>query len=181
VINSKETLVTSSGIIRNRSIPRVGVVSASSLHDDLFEDCLNHGIDLSWESFIEETTQRLKDENPHLDDTEIESLLENETECVQFDSRRFLLGAWIKDASGQYVIDKTGKSGNFALTYNTETNTVCVEWSTLTTQCNNTSPCYVMAECFFSEVFFSRTKHLVIHSHFGRHHNPRHCVYYGLS
>ena len=145
---NNDTLITSSGIIRNRSIPRVGVVNASSLYDDLFQDCVNYGIDLSWESFIEETTERLKSENPYASETDIDSMLENEKacKCVEFDSHCFLLGALIKNASGQYEIDKTGKSGNFALTYNTETNIVCVEWSTLTKPCNNTSPCYVMAD-----------------------------------
>lgn len=143
---NNDTLITSSGIIRNRSIPRVGVVNASSLYDDLFQDCLNDGIDLSWESFIEETTERLKSENPYASETDIDAMLENETECVEFDSRCFLLGAWVKDDNGQYFIDKTGKSGNFALTYNTETDIVCVEWSLYTMPCNNTSPCYQMAD-----------------------------------
>ncbi len=143
---NNDTLITSSGIIRNRSIARVGVVNASSLYDDLFQDCLNDGIDLSWEDYLAETESRLKVDNPGLDDLEIDSLMEEETQCAEVDSHSFLLGAWVKDDNGQYSIDNTGKSGNFALTYNTETDIVCVEWSTITVQCNNTSPCYVMAD-----------------------------------
>lgn len=140
-----DTLITSSGIIRNRSKPRVGVISANSLYDDLYQDCLDHGIDLSWLDFRDETLDRLRAENPDMDETDLDELLDSETQDACFDSHQFLLGAWVK-VNGQYEIDKTGKSGSYALTYNTETNTVCVEWSELTTPCRNTSPCYVMAD-----------------------------------
>ena len=143
---SNETLVTSSGVIRNRSIPRIGIINASSLYDDLFQDCLNDGIDLSWESFVEETTEQVKADNPGLNETELDALIELATQDSEFDSHSFLLGAWVKDTNGQYSIDKSGNNGNYALSYNTETGIVCVEWSTLTKPCNNTSPCYVMAD-----------------------------------
>ena len=135
---NNDTLITSSGIIRNRSIARVGVVNASSLYDDLFQDCLNEGIDLVWEEYREELLARgLEEDTPEW---------YKETDNCSLETHNFLLGAWLEASNGEYYIDKSGQSGNFALTYNTETNIVCVEWSTLTTQCNNTSPCYVMAD-----------------------------------
>ena len=54
-MNNINTLNTSSGIIKNRQSPRVGVINASSLSFDLFEECLNHGIDLTFESFRDDT------------------------------------------------------------------------------------------------------------------------------
>ncbi len=141
-----ETIVTSSGVIRNRSLPRVGVINASSLYDDLFQDCLNDGIDLSWLSFETDTIERLKSEFPDLDDSDISELFEKESQHVEFDSHSFLLGAWVKDSEGDYCIDITGANGNYALVYNTESGSVSVEWSTETVWCNNTSPCYVMAD-----------------------------------
>jgi hypothetical protein len=141
-----DTLITSSGIIKNRYVPRVGVVNAGSLYNELFEDCINDGIDLTWESYKDETMTRLMNDNPDLDDFAIEELFETESDCVDFDSRTFLLGAWIKNENGNYVIDRSGKSGSYALEYNTGTDTVCVEWSQITKPCGNTSPCYVMAD-----------------------------------
>jgi hypothetical protein len=141
-----DTLVTSSGVIRNRSIPRVGIVNASSLYDDLFQDCLSDGIDLDWIDIVDETTERLKSENPELDDTDISEMVDSELQDFDRDSYCFLLGAWIKGKDGQYLIDKTGNSGSYALSYNTESGMVCVEWSQLTKKCMNTSPCYVMSD-----------------------------------
>lgn len=46
-----ETIVTSSGIIRNRSKPRVGIIGASALYAELYDDCITSGIDLTWEDF----------------------------------------------------------------------------------------------------------------------------------
>ena len=143
---SSEILVTSSGIIKNRSKPRSGIVNASSLYRELFEDCMSHGIDLSWESYIDETLARLKSENPDMDDSDIDQLLCNEAEHVEFDSRVFLLGAWVKGKDGKYSIDKSGKNGDYALEYNTGSGIVSVEWSILTKPCQNTSPCYVMSD-----------------------------------
>jgi hypothetical protein len=134
---SNETLVTSSGVIRNRSIPRVGIINASSLYDDLFQDCLNEGIDLVWEEYREELLARgLEEDTPEW---------YKETDNCSLETHNFLLGAWIKDTNGQYSIDKSGKSGDYALSYNTETGIVCVEWSLYTMPCNNTSPCYVLS------------------------------------
>lgn len=136
----------SSGVIRNRSKPRVGIVSASSLYGDLFQDCLNDGIDLDWIEIYEDTEKRLKSENPDIDECDLSDLVSDELQDFDRDSYRFLLGAWIKDSSGQYVIDKSGASGNYALEYNTNSGIVCVEWSLFSKRCNNTSPCYVMAD-----------------------------------
>lgn len=140
-----ETLITSSGIIRNRSKPRIGVINARSLYSELIDDCFNDGIDLTYESMKEETEEQIREENPNLDDMAIEQLVNESLEMVEFDSHVFLLGAWIKE-NNQYVIDETGKNGEWAIEYNTGTGIVCVEWSQLTKQCNNTSPCYVMAD-----------------------------------
>ena len=142
----KDTLVTSSGVIRNRFKPRIGIVSANSLNSDFFDDCFHNGIDLSWESYVEETVERLKDENPGMDEVELDQLLDRETQDAEFDSHTYLLGAWVKNSKGQYEIDRTGKRGQFALSYNTDSNIVSVEWSVITKACGNTSPCFVMAD-----------------------------------
>lgn len=131
---NNDTLITSSGIIRNHSIPRVGIVNASSLYDNLFQDCLNDGIDLTYEEF----------ELSLCDLSEEEA--EKAMDSAEFDSHTFLLGAWIKDVDGSYVPDITGKNGSFALVYNTDSNIVSVKWSQFTKECNNTSPCYFMAD-----------------------------------
>ena len=141
---NKDTLVTSSGVIRNRFKPRTGIVNAHSLYPELLEDCLNRGIDLTWESYKDDRLAELTSENPNLDETEINDLFDND--CIELDSRVFLYGAWVKNDVGQYEIDKTGASGSFALEYNTESGIVCVEWSLETTPCRNTSPCYVMSD-----------------------------------
>jgi hypothetical protein len=142
---NRDTLVTSSGIVRNRSKPRTGIVSSNSLYGELFDDCINRGIDLTWETFREERMAELTLENPELDETEIQDLFENDS-GMELDSHVFLLGAWVKNSQGMYEIDKTGASGSFALEYNTETGNVCVEWSIEIIKCGNTSPCYVMSD-----------------------------------
>jgi len=142
-----DTLVTSSGIIKNRFKPRTGIVSAHSLYPDLFTDCLNRGIDLTWESFRNDLAFDIDRRYPDLDADAKDALFESESELIELDSRVFLYGAWVRNVTtGKYEIDKTGASGSFALEYNTETGIVCVEWSTETMLCGNTSPCYVMAD-----------------------------------
>lgn len=143
---NNETIVTSSGVIRNRSKPRSGIVSARSLYSELIDDCFDRGIDLSYESWRDEVMTRLMTENPDLDDDAIDDLFTIENDTIELESRTFLLGAWVKNSKGKYEIDRTGKHGSYALEYNTESEIVCVEWSTLTVECNNTSPCYVMAD-----------------------------------
>lgn len=141
-----DTLITSSGIIRNRSKPRVGIVNASSLYHELLDDCFANGIDLSYESYKDETMTQLMNDNPELDDFAIEELFETESQNLELDSRVFLLGAWVKNSEGQYEIDKTGENGSYALEYNLESGIVSVEWSQFVTEYRNTSPCYVMAD-----------------------------------
>lgn len=141
-----DTLITSSGIIKNRFNPRSGVINANSLYDDFFQDCLNSGIDLTYESLRDETLGQIREENPELDDSELNDLVNESMEMVEFDFHVFLLGAWVKNTNGQYEIDKSGKSGKYALEYNTETGIVCVEWAQMTKWCSNTSQCYVMAD-----------------------------------
>jgi len=144
-INS-ETIVTSSGVIRNRSKPRSGIVNARSLYSELIDDCFNRGIDLSYESWRDEVMARLVAENPDLDDDAIDDLFTIENDDIELESRTFLLGAWVKNSQGQYEIDRTGKHGSYALEYDTENGIVCVEWSILVTECGNTSPCYIMSD-----------------------------------
>ena len=145
-MNNNNTLVTSSGIIKNRLAPRVGVISAYRLFDELFDECVQRGTDLTFEEYRTETIARLKAEHPSLDDSDLDDLFDSESECVDFDTRTFLLGAWVKGPDGTYSIDKSGARGTYALTYNTGTNTVCVEWGVKTVLCGHTSPCYVMAD-----------------------------------
>lgn len=83
-MTDNETLVTTSGIVRNRSKPRVGIVNASSLYDDLFQDCLNDGIDLTWEEYKEDFISRIKSENPNKDESEIDELFERESQGMDF-------------------------------------------------------------------------------------------------
>ena len=134
-----ETLVTSSGVIKNRSKPRVGIVNANSLYCELFDDCIQSGIDLTWEEFDDEMNRRIERGEISIDDAQ------DEMEWAEFDSKTYLLGAWVKNDAGKYEIDKTGASGSYALEYNTSNGIVSVEWSELTQLCNNTSPCYTMA------------------------------------
>ena len=77
IMFNSNTLVTSSGIIINRDIPRVGVISAYKLFDDLFEECINSGIDPTWESYRADTLARLKAEHPSLDDSDIDDLFDS--------------------------------------------------------------------------------------------------------
>lgn len=42
-------------------------------------------------------------------------------------------------------LDSSGKTG-YALTYNTDSGNLCVEYSRTTKPCHHTSPCYVMAD-----------------------------------
>ena len=132
-----DTLITSSGIIKNRSKPRVGVVSIRSLADWVYDE-IDQGIDLTWEEFDDEMNQRIEKGEISLDDAQ------EEMEDVEFDTKVILLGDWIK-VDGKYSIDPNGKEG-FAAEYNSGTGTICVEYSKHTKLCNNTSPCYVMAD-----------------------------------
>lgn len=142
---------TSSGIIRNADKPRIGIVSAHSLNPDFLDSFITEGIDLGYETFIQDTLERLKNENPGIDDAELDALMERETEFYESDSSTYLLGAWRKIpdgniGAGKYEIDKSGKNGDFAATFSSDSNNVSVDWSKTTTQCHHTSPCYVMSD-----------------------------------
>ena len=91
-----------------------------------------------WEEFDDEMNQRIEKGEISLDDAQ------EEMEYVEFDTKVILLGDWIK-VDGKYSIDPNGKEG-FAAEYNSGTGTICVEYSKHTKLCNNTSPCYVMAD-----------------------------------
>ena len=127
-----DTIITSCGVIRNSSKPRVGVMSGHSLQSWFFEDMYRDCIDLTYEEFVNDLREQgMSDQD-----------IENETEFYECDESTYLFGSWKKNADGKYEIDKTGE---FAGTYNSGTNIVCVEWSKHTKKCHHTSPCYMMA------------------------------------
>ena len=115
--------------------PKTGVVQANSLDEWFFEDLFANGIDLSYNSFIQDL------EEQGLSEEEIEQ----ETDFYQSDCSTWLLGDWKQDVNGMWEIDKQGKLG-YALSFNSGSNTVCVDYSNVTTLCHNTSPCYVMSD-----------------------------------
>lgn len=119
------------------------MVSLNSLQDWIYDE-IDQGIDLSYESLYEETLEQIREENPNADDTEIEEITRESMEMVEFDTRTVLFGDWIK-VDGKYQIDTNGKEG-YSAEYNSGMGTVCVEYSRTTKLCNNTSPCYVMAD-----------------------------------
>jgi len=146
------TLNTSSGIIRNRYKPRTGIVSANSLHSFVFDE-INQGIDITYEEWHSELEKEIRGEveaegKIDLDSQEFENEIETKLqyECDGYcnDSHTILFGnAWYKGEDGKYHIDK---SKEFAATYNSDSGNIAVEFSQLTKQCNNTSPCYVMSD-----------------------------------
>jgi len=126
-------LVTSSGVLKNREVPRVGIISANSEKlEDIWED-IEQGHELYYEGYVLELQQEDKTEE------EIEEL------CEQYenDSKLLIFGdAWRRNADGQFEIDKTK---SFAATYSSDTGNISVDWSKDTRQCHHTSPCYVMS------------------------------------
>ena len=150
------TKITSSGVIRNAESPRVGVVSANSLQSWFFDELYNgSAIDLTYQLWREDKETEIRaelveqgmDSDTQEFENELESRMQNETDHFEPSGSTWLVGAWFRNSyTGKYEIDTSGKLGDFALTYNSDSNNACVEWSTLTTPCNHTSPCYVMAD-----------------------------------
>lgn len=134
--------ITSAGIIRNADKPRAGIVSMHSLEHWVC-DLTDEGIDLTYEHALTETEEQIRDENPGMDDDEIDELVSESLDMVDFDSRVILFGSWKKDADGLYVPDT---SGEYSAEYNSYNNLVTVEWSRHTVACHHTSPCFVMAD-----------------------------------
>ena len=132
----QSVLYTSSGVVRNREIPRVGVVSVHSLADWIYDE-IDQGIDLTWESYLDE----LRADGIEEDSAE----WCQRTDHAEFDSRVVLFGDWAKGSDGRYSIDREGKRG-FSAEYNSGTGIVCVEWSRSVKACHHTSPCYVMSD-----------------------------------
>jgi hypothetical protein len=128
----QETLVTSSGVIYERSKPRVGVVSVSSL-GDIWDEIVN-GIDLGYEfAYQEALAESSGDED------------ETERRLQYFESSGpYLFGDWQKGNDG-YEPNTAGPNG-FAACYNPDSGIVTVEWSQETRWVHHTSPCYVMAD-----------------------------------
>ena len=130
-----KNLITSCGIIKNRTKPRVGVIAANSnLLGDWVHDEISQGIDLTFEEYILDLESEGKTEE------EIEELVD----CYESDYSIILFGdAWVKNKDGKYSIDK---SKNFAASYCSDTNIISVEYSQTTGRCHHTSPCYIMAD-----------------------------------
>ena len=139
---TNDTLITSSGIIRNRNKPRVGVLSIHSVNYD-FQDELDQGIDLDYLEAVEEFRAEVKEENPDATENEIDALVERKFDCWESSGATVLFGSWKKNAEGKYEIDTKGE---YAGTYSRESGNLCVEWSQHTKKCGCTSPCYVMAD-----------------------------------
>jgi len=129
-----DTIITSSGIIRNPLKPRTGIISQNSVSFEFLDEIVIHGIDLSHENYIAELEAEGKTED------------EIEEECYLYESLEttYLYGDWLK-VNGKYEINHNGKYG-YAVTYSNDSGNICVEWSKDTKQCNNTSPCYVMSD-----------------------------------
>lgn len=130
--------ITSAGIIKNEDKPRTGVVSINSLYPYLVDDCISSGINVSYESFLNDLY------NQHGDN---EDAIANDCDMYDSDYDRdgdtYLLGDW-KQVNGKYEIDYNGPNG-YAMTIDFSTNVACVEYSKYTTLCHHTSPCYVMS------------------------------------
>ena len=140
---NSETLVTSSGVIRNRSKPRVGIVSLNSLYCEFFDDFIVNGIDLTWESRIDELTDELRSQGKS--DDEIDDAIQNDSDYWESDGGEYLIGDWVKDDTGRYSVDKNGRHG-FSGHFSGDSQNISVEWSKHVKACDNTSPCYVMAD-----------------------------------
>ena len=127
-------LITSCGVIKNREIPRVGVIAGNSeLLSDYIYDDIDQGIDLTYEEYLLELEEQGKSEQE----------IEEEMDMACFDERIILFGdAWIKNNEGKYEIDKTK---GVAASYDSGSNIITVDWSKTTRKCHHTSPCYIMA------------------------------------
>ncbi len=134
--------ITSSGIIRNEDKPRVGVTSNASL--DFLDECFTEGIDINYEEVYADVLNEIKAESENDSEMDIENEAAKRMEYYE-NRGPYLYGDWVKNAEGQYEIDKNGKYG-FAVTYSQESGNVSVEWSRTTKRCHHTSPCYVMAD-----------------------------------
>jgi hypothetical protein len=127
-----DKLITTSGVIRNRGIARVGVISQHSLNSDFLDEIIRDGINISYEGFILDMQH----------DGKSEEEIEEACQFYESDNDQYLYGDWIRDKAGKYSIDRNGNHG-FAVAYSGYN--VCVEWSKTIKQTHHTSPCYVLA------------------------------------
>ena len=132
---------TSSGMIKNEELPRAGVVSLNSLYDDFYQDVILNGIDIGWESAVDE----LRDSMPDATEDAIDEALQELGDNWESSDSTYLIGDWVKDDSGKYSIDPTGPMG-FAGEFSSGSQNVTIEYSRTVTRCMHTSPCYVMAD-----------------------------------
>lgn len=136
--------ITSAGVIRNEDQPRTGVMSGHRLADWVFDDMYVDGIDLAWEEAHITAREEIRAENPDMSDDDLDVAVEEALEHAEVSGSYFLFGAWKRTEDGRYEIDRAG--GDFAATYSSDSNIVCVEWSKHTAPCHHTSPCYIMAD-----------------------------------
>lgn len=140
------TKITSAGIIRNAEAPRVGVVNVGSLSEWIFET-IDRGIDIAWEEACEDFQAELRAEGIKEDSQEWECRMQDfSDESDSFGTKIILFGNWEKDAGSGFAKYVPDTSGEYAASFNSDSNVVTVEWSKYTTPTHHTSPCYVMAD-----------------------------------
>jgi len=126
---------------------RVGVVSMGSLQDWLYSELIIDGIDLGYESFLDNITQELLDDG--LPPEDIEDYIEDNCLSDHYDSDGtvILFGDWCKDSNGLYIPDIKGSKG-FSATFHSGAfgDIVMIDRSKWCTRCNYTSPCFVMSD-----------------------------------
>lgn len=132
-MNTKKDLITSCGVARDINKPRVGVIGANECNEFIHDD-IDQGKDITYDEFL----QNLEDEGKTLEE------IEEESDFFESGDSTILFGpAWFQNDKGKYEIDKTKE---YAATFSQSTNIICIEFSKHTARCNNTSPCYVMAD-----------------------------------
>jgi len=125
----------------------VGVTSLNNLVGH-FSDLIDNGIDLRWEEINLEVREEILAENPNIEEFDLEDEIEERLQDFESDSdtASVLVGDWMKDYSGKYVPDLNGPLG-FAAHYSGFCGgSVAVEYSKTLKNCNQTSPCFVMAD-----------------------------------
>ena len=112
-----------------------GVYNSNGV-EHLFDDDY---IDSEYEQATREIRLQFEQEDESLDSDELDFLVENALDG--FESRRLLIGNWIKDEEELYIPDYNGLDG-FAYIYNQDYNTIQVAWSKWYIECGPCSPCY---------------------------------------
>lgn len=134
-------LVTSSGVLRDRLRPRVGVVSANSLDGDFLDSFWTEGVDLGYLEALSFVRNELKAGSPDATEEELNAKVEDEMEDHESNGP-FVLGYRL-NTDGLYEPDPDAP---FSASYSPDSGVVTVEASKETTRCGHTSPCYVMSD-----------------------------------